>query len=158
VNGRVKGGFDSDLIRFTIGNRFFQRPNLKIGGAAGLHGTDFSVFLEGEGAVGERGLSVRLETRSVFAPLPTLGLFLTARPADRVHLSARFDWLSLTIDDYSGRLVNTQAAISYRVHKNVDLGAMYRFVDYRVRVRKERWNGSVNYEFSGPALFLQIGF
>lgn len=158
VNGSVRAGFDSDIFRFTVGNRFFQRPNLEIGAAIGLHATDFSVFVEGEGSVGNQGASFRSETRSVFAPLPTIGLFLNARPAEKVQVNARFDWLSLTIDNYSGRLVNTEVSASYSVLKNIDIGAMYRLVDYAVRVKREDWNGRVDYQFRGPAIFVQVGF
>ncbi len=158
VNGSVSAGFDSDIFRFTVGNRFFQRPNLEIGAAIGLHGTDFSVFVEGEGSVADQTASFRSESRSVFAPLPTIGLFLNARPAKKVQVNARFDWLSLTIDDYNGRLVNTEVSASYSVHPNIDIGAMYRLVDYAVRVKREDWNGRVDYQFRGPAIFVQVGF
>lgn len=158
VNGQVSAGFDSDIFRFTVGNRFFQRKNLEIGAAIGLHGTDFSVFVEGDGAVNGQTAGFQSESRSVFAPLPTIGLFLNARPAKNVQINARFDWLSLSIDDYSGRLVNTEVSASYSVQKNIDLGVMYRLVDYQVRVRRENWNGRVDYQFKGPAVFVQVGF
>lgn len=158
VDASLSSGFDSDIYRFTIGNRIFQGENFEVGLAIGLHGTDFSIYVEGEGSVGEAGGSFRSETRSVFAPLPTIGVFAAFEPAERVYLAARFDWLSLTIDDYSGRLINTEFTAAYRVHKNIDIGASYRFVNYRVRVEKDDWNGKVNYQFHGPALFLQFGF
>jgi hypothetical protein len=158
VNGTLNSGFDSDIIRFTIGNRFYQTKNFEIGAAIGLHGTDFSVFLEGEGSAAGQSASFRSESRSVFAPLPTVGLFLAWEPAPKVSIAGRFDWLSLTIDDYSGRLLNTEASAAYRVHKNIDLGVMYRRVDYRVKVRRDDWDGEVKYNFHGPALFVQIGF
>lgn len=158
VNGSVNAGFDSDIFRFTIGNRFFQRPNVEIGAAVGLHATDFTIFVEGEGRTTNQSVSFRSENRSIFAPLPTIGLFLNARPGKKWQVNARFDWLSLRIDDYSGRLVNTEASVSYSVHRNIDIGAMYRLVGYRVSVEREDWNGRVDYQFHGPALFVQVGF
>lgn len=158
VDAMLSSGFDSDIYRFTIGNRVFQGENYEIGLAVGLHGTNFSIYIEGEGTAGEGGGSFRSETRSIFAPLPTVGIFAAAEPIDRVYLGARFDWLSLSIDEYSGRLINTEFTAAYRVHKNIDIGASYRFVNYRVRVEKDDWKGRVNYQFQGPALFLQLGF
>lgn len=158
VNGSVTAGFDSDIYRFTIGNRLFQRPNLEIGVAIGLHGTDFAVFVEGEGSVSGSPGAFRQEARSVFAPLPTIGAFLSARPAPKVHVNARFDWLSLTIDGYTGRLINTEVSAAYSIHKNIDVGAMYRLVDYGLKASKDDWNGRVDYKFSGPAIFVQVGF
>jgi hypothetical protein len=158
VSGQVGAGFDSDIVRFTVGNRLFQRPNLEIGVAVGLHGTDFQVFIEGQGTVSGNPGQFRSEARSVFAPLPTIGAFLNAQPAEKVHVNARFDWLSLTIDGYTGRLINTEVSAAYSIHKNFDLGVMYRLVDYGLKVKRDNWSGRVDYQFSGPAIFLQVGF
>ncbi len=158
VSGEVGAGFDSDIVRFTVGNRIFQRPNLEIGVAVGLHGTDFKVFIEGQGTVSGNQSEFRNEARSVFAPLPTVGAFLNARPAEKVHVNARFDWLSLTIDGYTGRLINTEVSAAYSLHKNFDVGLMYRLVDYGLKVKRDDWTGRVDYKFSGPAIFVQVGF
>lgn len=158
VNATVGAGFDSDIYRFTAGNLLFQRERLEIGIAAGLHGTNFKIFVEGQGTVGQQQSQVRREGRSIFAPLPTIGAFGQWEPAPRVTISGRVDWLSLSIDDYSGRLINTEAAASYRVHKNIDLGVLYRYVDYKLKIDKDNWHGEVRYKFSGPAVFARIGF
>jgi hypothetical protein len=158
VNGSVGAGFDSDVYRFTIGNLLIQQEKLEIGVGIGLHGTDFAVFLEGEGSVDGQALRFRQEGRSIFAPLPTIGAFGQWEPAERLTVSGRVDWLSLTIDDYSGRLVNAEAAAAYRLFKHLDAGLAYRFVDYRLRVNQDDWNGRVRYQFSGPSIFLRAGF
>jgi hypothetical protein len=158
VNGTVGAGFDSDVYRFTIGNLLIQREKLEIGLGIGLHGTDFSIFIEGDGAVAGEPGRFRREGRSIFAPLPTIGAFGQWEPVDRLTLSGRFDWLSLTIDDYSGRLINAEAAVAYRLFKHLDAGIAYRYVDYRLRVKQDDWNGRVSYEFSGPSIFLRAGF
>lgn len=158
VNGNVGAGFDSDVYRFTINNLIFQREKLEIGIGIGLHGTDFSVFIEGQGTISGQGGQFRREGRSIFAPLPTIGAFGQWEPAERLTLSGRLDWLSLTIDDYNGRLINAEAAVAYRLFKHLDAGVAYRYVDYRLGVNQDDWNGRVQYEFSGPSIFLRAGF
>lgn len=158
VNGSVGAGFDSDVYRFTIGNLLIQSEKLEVGLGIGLHGTDFSVFIEGEGTLSGQSSRFRREGRSIFAPLPTIGAFGQWEPAERLTLSGRLDWLSLTIDDYSGRLINAEAAVAYRLFKHLDAGVAYRYVDYRLRVSQDDWNGRVRYQFSGPSLFLRAGF
>lgn len=158
VNARVGAGFDSDIYRFTINNLVFQRERLELGLGVGLHATDFDVFVEGQGSVGGLGTSLHREQRKIFAPLPTIGAIRQWEPARRVTLFGRVDWLSLTIDDYSGRLINAEASVSYTLHRYLDLGVSYRFVDYELRVRKPNWRGEVDYQFSGPAVFLRAGF
>ncbi|RJF85945.1 outer membrane beta-barrel protein [Sphingomonas cavernae] len=154
----VTSSFNTDVYRLTLGYAFVRNDNLEIGGALGLHATDFEIQLEGTGNVGNTTGQFQSRRRSVLAPLPTVGLFATFEVAPRVTLNGRIDYLSLKIDDYDGRLINSQAAIMYRAFKNVGIGAMYRYVDYRVDVEKANWRGRVAYEFKGPAIFLQIGF
>ena len=158
VNARVGAGFDSDIYRFTINNLVFQRNRLELGLGIGLHATDFNVFVEGQGSVGELQSSIHREQRKIFAPLSTVGAIGQWEPARRVTLFGRVDWLSLTIDDYSGRLINAEASASYTLHRYVDVGVSYRFVDYELRVRRNNWRGEVDYQFSGPAVFLRAGF
>ncbi|WP_199555853.1 outer membrane beta-barrel protein [Sandaracinobacteroides hominis] len=158
VSATVGAGFDSDIYRFTAGALLFQRERLELGIAAGFHGTNFKLFVEGQGSVGEQQSQVRREGRSIFAPLPTVGAFGQWEPANRLTISGRIDWLSLGIDDYSGRLINTEAAASYRIQKHIDVGLLYRYVDYKLKIDKDNWNGRVAYKFSGPAVFARVGF
>jgi len=158
VNGSVGAGFDSDVYRFTIGNLLVQREQLELGLGVGFHGTDFAVFVEGEGSLSGQSSRFRREGRSIFAPLPTIGAFGQWEPARRLTLSGRVDWLSLTIGDYNGRLINAEAAVAYRLFEHLDAGVAYRHVDYRLRVNRDDWNGRVRYEFAGPSLFLRAGF
>jgi hypothetical protein len=79
-------------------------------------------------------------------------------PAPRFTLFGRLDWLSLSIDDYSGRLINAEASASYSLFKWLDVGASYRYVDYRLTVDSNDWSGRLRYQFSGPSIFLRAGF
>lgn len=159
VSASVSSKFDSDIYRLTVGYAFYRTEGAEIGGAIGLHATDFEIELTGEARVGS-GPRVQSVTRrrAALAPLPTLGLFGSVRVAPQVTLSARADYLSLSVDKYDGRLLNAQAAATYRAFENVGIGVAYRFVDYRVDVDKDDWHGRVKYKFRGPALFLQAGF
>lgn len=81
VSARVGTGFDSDVYRFTIGNLVHQGPRLELGLGVGLHATDFELFLEGEGQVGNGPVRFHREGRKIFAPLPTVGAFGQWEPA-----------------------------------------------------------------------------
>lgn len=158
IGARVSSSFDSSIYRVTAGYSFVRNQNTRVGAALGLHATDFEVSLSGDAQVGGVIGQAAARRRSFLAPLPTLGLFASQRLAPDLTLSGRADYLSLKVGDYSGRLLNAQASIVWRFAKNVGVGAMYRHVNYRVDVDKERWNGRLRYAFSGPALFVQVGF
>lgn len=158
IGASVTSGFDSDIYRLTIGYDFVRSDRAEIGAAIGLHATRFDVSISGAARIGNVSAGTQVRRRRIFAPLPTLGLFAHVAVLPRVTANARVDYMSLGIDDYRGRLINTQAALSYRFTRNVGLGVMYRYVDYTVRADKARWEGRLSYRFHGPAAFLQIGF
>ncbi|MCW6536114.1 hypothetical protein [Sphingomonas lycopersici] len=159
ANVQVRSGVDSQIYRFTVGYAFVQTPSVELGAAVGAHVTRFAMSIAGNARVGNQGTpDMQERRRDVLAPLPTLGAFVTWKIAPRVELNGRFDWLSLKIDDYNGRLLNTQVGVNYAVAENLALGVAYRYVDYRLGIDKPVWNGQVRYKLYGPALLLQASF
>lgn len=158
ASASITAGFDTDIYRLTIGWAFVRQPDLQVGGAIGLHATNVALTIEGEGRIGNSGVTVQQRRQDFLAPLPTLGLFATFEPIERLTIGARIDYLSLSIGDYDGRLINMQASAAYRVFRNVGIGIAYRYVDYRVDAEKERFTGRFAYRFSGPSIFLEFGF
>ncbi|NYT39694.1 hypothetical protein HZY97_02905 [Sphingomonas sp. R-74633] len=159
VGATVSSEFNSDIYRFTVGYDIVKQENVEFGLALGAHVTNFEVGLSGQATVsGSPVLTTEARKKSVLAPLPTLGAYGAVKLVPRLMLSGRVDWLSVKIDDYKGRLWNVQAEINYRIFKNVGIGVMYRYVDYRLDADKEKWTGSMTYRFSGPAAVLRIGF
>jgi opacity protein-like surface antigen len=158
ANVQVRSGFDSQIYRLTVGYALVQNPTLELGAAIGAHVTRFETSLSGFASVGGQAGQTETRRRDTLAPLPTIGAFGTWKVAPRVELNGRFDWLSLKIDDYDGRLLNAQVGANYAVAKNLALGVAYRYVDYRLGIDKERWNGRVRYKLYGPAVLLQASF
>ncbi|MEP9357137.1 hypothetical protein [Sphingomonas sp. KR3-1] len=159
VGVTVSSEFNSDIYRLTVGYDIVRKKNLELGLALGGHITNFEVGLSGQGTVaGSTVVTGEARKKSVLAPLPTIGAYGALGIAPRLMLTARADWLSIKIDDYKGRLWNVQAELNYRLFRNVGIGVMYRYVDYRLDADKEKWNGSVRYRFNGPAAVLRIGF
>ena len=159
VNVTVDSEFDTSIYRFSVGYAFARGDNYEVGGSLGLHATDFEVTLTGQGSVsGNPVVQTQTRRRDALAPLPTLGLFGNVEVAPRLTLGGRIDYMSLGIDRYDGRLINTQASIVYRFMENVGIGVMYRYVDYRLDIEGDDFNGRVKYRFHGPAAFLQVGF
>ena len=158
ASASVTSGFDTDIYRFTIGYAFIRTPTVEVGGAIGVHATDVEASIEGEGRIGNASAQFTRRSKQFLAPLPTVGLFAHFQVVPWLTVGGRIDYLSLSVGDYDGRLINTEASIAYRLFRNVGIGAAYRLVNYRVGVEKERYTGRFTYEFSGPTVFLQAGF
>ena len=154
----ISSEFDTDVYRVAVGYSFIRNDKVDFGAALGLHVTQFTVGLEGQGHVGGAAVQSQARKRDALAPLPTLGLYGAYQVTPKLTVGGRVDYLSLKVSDYDGRLINAEARASYRVFKNVGVGVMYRYVDYDLDIEKERWNGEIAYKFKGPALFLQAAF
>jgi len=154
----ISSEFNTDVYRLAVGYSFVHNDKVDFGAALGLHVTQFEVGLDGQGHIGSAAVQSQVRKRDALAPLPTLGLFGGYQVTPRLLVGGRVDYLSLKVSDYDGRLINAEARLSYRVFKNVGIGAMYRYVDYDLDIEKDRWNGEIAYKFKGPAIFLQAAF
>ena len=156
VSQEVKSELHSDVYRVTLGYSFIKNEQAELGAALGLHATDFTIGLTGQARAGA-GLANNRQHTNFLAPMPTVGVFGTFEPMPKVILTGRADYMSLKIGDYDGSIFNGQAAIGYRVWRNVDLGVSYRYVKYKLDVDK-RLQTHLDYRFSGPSVFVRIGF
>jgi hypothetical protein len=154
----VTAGFSTDIYRLAVQWEFARGENYAVGGALGLHATDVAFSLDGQGRIGNQPLAVQQRRQDVLAPLPTLGLFGRYEVAPNMILGGRAEFMSLSIDKYDGRLLVAEATFSYRFMRNVGVGVMWRYVDYRLDVEREASTARFDYSFSGPGLFLEVGF
>ncbi|MGH6910628.1 MAG: outer membrane beta-barrel protein [Phenylobacterium sp.] len=154
----VKSELHSDVYRLTLGYSFIKTDQAELGAALGLHATDFKIDVSGPGRIANAvGLQDRRENTKFLAPLPTLGVFGTYEPMPKVILTGRADYMSLKVGDYDGSIFNGQAAVGYRVWRNVDIGVAYRYVKYKLDIDK-RLQTHLDYRFSGPSVFARVGF
>lgn len=159
ASATIDSKFRSDIYRASIGYNFIQRPNAEFGVVLGLHATDFKVQLDGQTSAGGSGtLVLERRAKDFIAPLPTIGVVGGVEVYPRVILSGRADYLSLKVGDYDGSILNVQGSLGYRVTDNFEVGASWRYVDYGLDVEKENYTAKVDYQFSGPAIYLRAGF
>jgi hypothetical protein len=147
--------FQSDIYRFAVGYDFVRRDNYEFGGSLGLHATDFSFELAGQ--TGGGGGAQR-RAHDFLVPLPTIGLYGGYDFSPKWTGNARVDYLSLKVGDYDGGITNASATIAYRWTPMFAVGAGYRYVAYSLDVTKSAYTAKVDYDFSGPELFLRMSF
>jgi hypothetical protein len=157
VSAHLESTFDSTVYRLSGGYSFYKTTEAEAGVSLGLHMTDFTLEVSGEGN-GPNGFGQLNERRHQFVPLPTLGLYGTYKFAESWSARGRVDYMSLSYDRYDGSLVNWTAAVDWRHAKNWGVGLGYRYVDYRLKSAAADLHGLVNYRFRGPALFVNAAF
>lgn len=157
ASATLNSQFDTSIYRLVGGYSFYRTPQAEAGASFGLHITDFTLGLSGQGN-GPLGLAFQNEQRDQLVPLPTIGLYGSTMLSDQWVLRGRVDYLSLNYQGYDGSLTNWLLALDWRFAKNWNAGFGYRFVNYKLESTKERFHGQVNYEFKGPTLFVGANF
>jgi hypothetical protein len=157
ASAQISSQFDSTVYRLTGGYSFYRTPVAEAGAAFGLHVTDFTLGLSGQGT-GPAGTGFQSEQRDQLVPLPTLGAYGSFKLSEQWILRGRVDFLSLEYENYDGSLVNWLAAISWRPARNWGLGLGYRYVDYKLESTEPDFRGEVNYRFKGPTFYVEAAF
>jgi hypothetical protein len=149
--------FDSTIYRVTGGWSFVKTPETEAGIGFGLHVTDFMTLLSGQGS-GPNGLGFQTEVHRQLVPLPTLGGFGTWTVTPRLALRGRVDYLSFSYDDYDGSLSNTMVLVEWRFSQHFGAGAGYRYVGYKLAVKRSDFPIDMRYVFKGPTIFVNAAF
>jgi Outer membrane protein beta-barrel domain len=158
LSATVDGKFRSDVYRLTLGYAFYQSENAEFGAGIGLHATNFEVGLHRVNPAGPAAGVTLTQREDFLAPLPTVGVYGTYQFTPKWILNGRVDYLSLTLGDYSGSILNAQAALGYRFNQTFQAGIDYRYVEYNLDVNRNRYTASIDYKFSGPSIFLRASF
>ena len=158
VGANVESKFDSTIYRITGGWSFLRNQQAEAGLSFGLHITDFTTQLSGQGTGVLTGSGFQREAHDALVPLPTVGLYGSYLATPQLILRGRVDFLSLKYQDYDGRLMNWMAAVDWRFTKNFGVGAGYRYVDYKLEATKSDFTGEVRYKFRGPTIFVNAAF
>jgi hypothetical protein len=157
ASAQLDSRFDSTVYRLSGGYSLYRTFQSEAGVSFGLHMTDFTLEVSGEGN-GSNGFALLSERRHQFVPLPTMGLYGSYKFAERWSARGRVDYMSLSYDRYDGSLVNWLAAIEWRFAKHWGAGLGYRHVDYKLESWTPDLRGRVNYKFNGPAIFVYAAF
>jgi hypothetical protein len=150
IGASVNSSFNTDIYRLSVGYSFVKDVQKEFGVVLGLHATDILARIN--------AAAVGTEEGDVLAPLPTIGIYGAYAPTPRWLISGRVDVFSLKYEEFDGQLVNTTLGVDYRIWRNLGLGAAWRYIDYDLSVAASRYEGAINYRFSGPLLYLVSSF
>lgn len=158
VNANLTSGLSTEVFRLGVGYSFARGEDFEVGGILGLHMTNFAVFAEGTGTVGNAGGTQRREARDQLVPLPTLGLYGSYDINDTISIVSRVSYFQLKISDYEGRLLDGSIGLTAYISKNFGVGADFRYVNYRLTADAPDFSGRINYNFYGPFVYVIAGF
>ncbi len=157
VGAAVAAETSVEITRVVVSRHFRQKGGHDFRLAAGLHWLDVSARIEGEATLGDGSMAFAASKVSASLPIPNVGALYQYSPSQKWLLSARFDWFSADIDDYSGGIWNANLGANYQVAKHIGVGLGYQFFQIDGTLNEDRWQGDLKVRFSGPT-FQVSGF
>ena len=154
----IGSGLDTSIARLFWGRSFYRKPNTDWGVGLGLHVMEIDAFVEGQISVaGPLGTEseFRRESASVTAPLPNLGIWYMYSWSPKWVVTTRLDWLDVTFDQFSGRMLDASVGVNYQMSDHFGVGLAVNAFDLNVTVDgDEGWSGDVETSQYGPRLNL----
>jgi len=145
-------GIGLTVARLFFGRTFHEGVNHEFGAGIGAHWLEIEGYIYGEAYINDESIGFRRESVSAGAPLPNIGAWYMHAFSPQWLLSARLDWLDASIDEYSGRLVNTSLGIHYQPFDHFGFSLAYQLFDLDVEVEESDWKGSADLRYTGPFL------
>jgi hypothetical protein len=163
ANGQVDTVFKLRTYELAYEYAFWREPNYEISGTIGLHYSDISLALSGQGTLtgGSGGETVAgnvTKSSSLAAPLPVIGLRAGWAVAPQWVIDAQVQFFKVNIDGYDGNWSDVRVGATWMFHRNWGLGLGYDRWSTRVDVNKDNFSGSLNTHYSGLQAFVTGSF
>jgi hypothetical protein len=160
VGASVKLQYDFTVTELAYRYSLMTRDNFELGGSVGVHNIDFGLKLSAtlSAPVGQGSYSAE-ESASTNAPLPVFGLNMTWHLAKDVYLLAHAQYFQIEYGDLDGRLMDYQASVLWQFSEHFGVGAAYNSFMLEVGANDaDSFRGELDWEYSGPQLFLRASF
>jgi len=146
-------GVDTTIARLFWGRSFFRKPNHDWGVGLGLHWLEIDAFVEGKVDIGGGIEEERHEGAKASVPLPNLGIWYMWSWSPNWVLTSRFDWLEVTVDEFSGSMYDVSVGLNYQMSDHFGLGFGLSGFLLDVEVNSPEWgNASLENRQFGPNL------
>lgn len=151
---------DADILvgRALVGYSFLKNDRMELGAGLGLHYMGIDVRLSGQAQVNGRPLVAASEKADADGIMPNIGLFGSYAFNEQWLIEGRVDWLSASIDDYSGDLWRVGGAVVYQPFRHFNFGIGYDYLSFDADVDTGDWNGSIDTDLYGPSVFIGLTF
>ena len=157
VNANLEADFKFSVVELAYEYAFLRRDTYELGGTIGLHYTTFEAGLRAEST--STGQSLDLANRaSVDAPLPVFGLRGLWKLPANLYVDAQAQYFALSIDEYDGSVQDYRLMLTWQPKAWLGVGIGYNGFKIDVDVEKERFDGALDWKYSGPMIFYSASF
>jgi hypothetical protein len=139
-----------DVTRIVFSRHFLQGKGHDFRLAGGLHWLDISAQIAGEAMLGDGTTAFAKSKATGSLPIPNVGALYQYSPSEKWLFSARVDWFSASVGNYSGDIWNTNLGANYQVAKHMGIGLGYQFFQIDGTISEDQWKGDLKIRFYGP--------
>jgi hypothetical protein len=158
VNVTVEAGLSTTIYELAYEYAFWERENWELLGSIGAHVARFSFSVRGNGTVAGQPVNARTESASATAPLPVVGGRYIWRFAPDWYLEAQAQYFKISIDNIDGEIIDMRAGVNWMFTKHFGLGLGWNDFTTDVDVGKERFDGSLDWRYSGAQVYITGSF
>jgi hypothetical protein len=151
VNTAINAKFDLTIYKAAYTYSFMQRENDYLGVTVGVYTADTKVSLS-EQTLGQ------VEVGDITAPLPVIGLRGEYEFADKWTFRASGEFFFVEFDNIDGSLVDLYVGVDYAVRDSISVGLGVNSVNLDIDASKTRFQGSLDWKYTGGLLFIKFDF
>jgi hypothetical protein len=168
-SGTVATNYDTSVNRLTYGFSVIRSERSDLQLKAGIHVASLKADIGLSGGIcdptttpstppGCPPLGASTENEDVTAPLPHFGASYAYALTPTIAIGVAGMGFALELDDIDGSIFEVDADIAWQPFDHFGVGLGYRFFRVDVESTGSDLNGSFEFEYSGPALFVQATF
>lgn len=151
VNTVIQADFDLAIYKAAYTYAFMRRDSGYLGATAGLYVADTKAGLA-EQSLGQA------EIGDITAPLPVIGLRGEYMFADRWKFRASGEFFFVEYEDVDGSLVDLYLGVDYAVFDHASIGIGVNSVALDVDATGSRFQGSLDWNYTGGLIFVKFDF
>lgn len=137
---------------------FMREPNYEVAASVGLHISDIGLSMAGNALVNGVATSGAVQSNTVTAPLPVIGLRGAWAVTPNLVLDAQAQFFKVNVNGIDGSWSDLRANATWMFNKTFGLGLGYdRFYNH-IDVTKAKFDGKVRMGYSGLQLFGTVAF
>ena len=156
VGVRLEASTGLDVTRIFLARRFGSSGPHSFRLGAGIHWLDLTATVAGQARVNDTMTEYRRSTASASLPIPNVGAWYSYSPNDKWLIGVRADWLSASVDDWSGEIWNVSGGVNYRLWDHIGVGARYQYFQLSGRLTEDNWRGKIRNAMTGPYLHVTV--
>jgi hypothetical protein len=98
------------------------------------------------------------DSESVSAPLPHFGVSYTYAFTPTVAMNLGLKGFAIELDKIDGSIIEVDADVAWQPWRNIGFGAGARYFKTEVDGKGSKLNGTIEFEYFGPMIYVQATF